>query len=120
MAEKIPAYIELSDDGAVIVLSSKKMKISGVLVDRIKMSMPTAGILRIAQVQHPGSNADQESYLFSSLCGLTTEELDAMTVRDYTRVQLAYRFLTSELGEIENRSQGSGNQAGDQSALPTL
>ncbi len=120
MSEKIPVYIKITDTGATVALSSKNTKISGVLVDRIQMTMPTAGLLRIAQIQHPGSNADQEAYLFSSICSMTAEELDAMTVRDYARVQLAYRFLTSELGEFEAGPQGGNDAPGEQSALPTL
>ncbi len=120
MSEKTPDYIELNDDGAIVKLSSKKTKISGITVDRINMTMPTAGTLRIAQIKHPSSNADQEAYIFSSICAVTAEELDAMTVRDYSRVQLAYRFLTSELGTIENGPKGSNDAAVNQSALPTL
>lgn len=120
MSMKIPAYIKLTDDGADILLSSKKTKINGVVIDRIKMAMPKAGLLRIAQVKYPGSNVEQESYIFCSTCALSLEELDSLDARDYERVQLAYRFLTSELGEIENRSQGSNDTAGEQSALPTL
>lgn len=120
MVEKIPSYIELSDDGAVIKLSSKKTKIGGILVDHLKMTMPTAGILRISQVKHPASNADQEAYIFSSICSITTEELDTLIARDYSRVQLAYRFLVSELGEVEDGHQGSNESAGNQTALPTL
>lgn len=120
MSEKLPEFIKINDDGAEITLSSKKTKISGIIVDRIKMAMPTAGTLRIAQVKYPSSNADQEAYTFSSICAVTPEELDALTVRDYSRVQLAYRFLTTELGTIEGGPEGSGDAAGEQSALPTL
>lgn len=120
MSMKIPAYIKLTEDGADILLSSKKTKINGVVIDRIKMAMPKAGLLRMAQVKYPGSNVEQESYIFCSACTLTQEELDSLDARDYERVQLAYRFLTSELGELEAGPQGGADAPGEQSALPTL
>ncbi|WKE49034.1 phage tail assembly protein [Gluconobacter oxydans] len=95
---EIPDYIKVAEDGSTVTVTlSRPVELDGVKRDTITLREPTAGEQKRFQVA-PNAPAkvvaDNEGKLFAALAdGLTPENLDALPLRDYGRVQVGYSFF---------------------------
>jgi hypothetical protein len=67
--------------------------VHGATVSEIKMRMPLVRDMRRAK-KGAEDAADQEVRLFADLCELSPEDIDALSVRDYGKLQEAFRGFT--------------------------
>lgn len=88
-----PEYVKESAGFADITLRSAAT-IAGAKVSFVRMREPTAGD-HLAYSEQPGSEAAKEIALFANLCEIAPEDIRALTVRNYRRLQDAYGVFTA-------------------------
>ncbi len=91
----LPSFLQMTDDGAVITLS-RPAEMNGTKVDSLLMRAPTVRYSRAATRAAEGDSEKRELILFSSLAEVGTSDLEAMPVKDYTRLQRGYFRLLRE------------------------
>lgn len=79
-----PDYIDLDGSKATITLTNG---------DKITMREPTVKDLRAAN-RSSKSSEEVELSLIANLCEVAPPELDALTLRNYARVQEAFKLFT--------------------------
>lgn len=89
MADR-PDYVTENADGTVTVALRAGAKIAGAAVRALTMREPTVAD-QIAVGAMKGDDATKEVALFANLCTVTPDEIKGLTMRDYTRLQAAYR-----------------------------
>lgn len=98
MTEKnqLPGYlIETAADDFEITLA-KALDVDGAKVNVIAMREPTVQDLLAAEMQSKGqSDAFQEIMMFSNLCSITPDQIKATTLKDYRRIQEAFKLFTT-------------------------
>jgi hypothetical protein len=92
MAEIRAKFVVYGDEHADITLH-KGINVEGTLTKTLRMREPTV-LENRAAAKMSGDAADVEVNLFATLCGLAPNDLNAMSQRDYTRVQAAYSGFT--------------------------
>ena len=79
-------------DGFADITLAKPSKINGETVSALRMREPTVADQKAAMT---GANdADREISLFANLCECAPSDIEAMTMRNYGRLQAAYRLFT--------------------------
>ncbi|MEC8887370.1 Phage tail assembly chaperone protein, E, or 41 or 14 [Acinetobacter marinus] len=73
---------------------SKDYQILGATSATLTMREPTVQDLLASEMQAKGkSDAEQEIMMFANLCGVPPEAIKGLTLRDYKRVQSAYKLF---------------------------
>lgn len=94
MTQQLPKYISEVAEGYKIELA-KPLDIDGAKVSEIVMREPTVQDLLAAEMQAKGmGSAMQEVTMFANLCDISPEQVKTMTVRNYGRVQEAFKLFT--------------------------
>ncbi|MGO4521110.1 phage tail assembly protein [Dyella sp. 2RAF44] len=88
-----PSYIAEGDGQAVITLAAPAT-INGEKVTQITMREPTVGDMKRLQ-KHKGDEAEKEIYGVSSLCEISTEDVEGLSLRNFARVQEAFALFSS-------------------------
>lgn len=92
--QTFPEYILKSGDDYAITLS-KTYDIAGAKVSTITMREPTVQDLLAADLQTKGqSDAWREITMFANLCATPPDNIKVFGLRDYKRIQEAYRLFT--------------------------
>lgn len=88
----MPEYLTETDDGLTIKLT-RPVEIDGSEVNAITMREPTVqDQLDVQAIK--GSEAHREVTLMANLCSLTPDQVKAMTMRNYRRLQEALEVFT--------------------------
>lgn len=95
MEKKQPEWLTIGDDSVTIRLT-KPTTMNGVSVDRITMRAPTVGDMRGAAKMAPNDKEEQELVLFASLAGVGKNDIEALRLKDYNRLQEGYFRLLSD------------------------
>ncbi|MFW3895950.1 phage tail assembly protein [Pseudomonas putida] len=95
MSQKTPSWMSIDADRVTIGLT-RPSEANGIKVDKLTLRAPTVRDLRTAQ-QTGGEDAEQrEMNLFASLAEVSIKDLEALTLKDYTRLQAAYFRLVQD------------------------
>ena len=85
-----PDYIQEEDGINLITLSRAYDGIA-----EVQMREPTVQDLLSAELQSKGkSDAEQEITMFTNLCEIAPEFIKKLGLKDYKRIQVAYRLFT--------------------------
>ncbi|MEX5504169.1 phage tail assembly protein [Pseudomonas putida] len=95
MSKKVPSYIELTEDHAIITLT-KPSEMNGVKVDKVTLRAPTVREMRISSKTAGGDEEQIELNLFASLAEVGIQDLDNLTIKNYNRISTGYTFLVRE------------------------
>lgn len=90
-----PDYLTFTADGVTIKLNTPT-ELNGTVVDSMHMRTPMVRDMRAATAVCGNNNEQLELNLFASLSEVGVQDLENMTLKDYERVKLGYRFLVSE------------------------
>lgn len=90
--EKTPDYLKNNDDGSLDITLASAAIVAGAKTPVLRMREPTVGDMEAAS-QSNGSNATTEIALFANLCGLAPDDVRGMSMRNYNRLQAAYRVF---------------------------
>ena len=77
-------------EGFVDITLSRPADVCGAKVATFRMREPMVRDQR-AMVKRDGDSSDLEVGLFADLCGLIPDDIDALPMRDYARIQAAYK-----------------------------
>jgi hypothetical protein len=80
-------------DGVAQVTLASPATVGGVKVDSITMREPSVGDMKIVQNSR-ASDAEKEIAAIANLCELTTAEVEAMSLRNFGRLQAAFKLFT--------------------------
>lgn len=72
---------------------SRPLKVNGVDVSTLRMREPTVGDIEAHQ-DAKGSESTREIVTFAHLCEITPDEIRALPLRDYARLQAAFSRFT--------------------------
>lgn len=89
MDKKHPEWLTENKDGSVTVALKTGIVINGTKVSAMQMREPTVNDQIIAD-QIGSSSAEREVNIFANLTMQTPDDIRAMTMRDYSRLQKAY------------------------------
>ena len=98
MTEKnqLPEYLKETATGDFEITLAKSLDIDGAKVGVIVMREPTVQDLLAAEMQSKGqSDAVQEIMMFSNLCSVTPDQIKEATLKDYRRIQEAFKLFTT-------------------------
>ena len=94
MTQQLPKYISEVAEGYKISLA-KPLDIDGAKVSEIVMREPTVQDHLAAEMQAKGmGSAMQEITMFANLCNVSPEQIKTITLRNYGRVQEAFKLFT--------------------------
>ena len=94
MTQQLPKYISEVAEGYKIELA-KPLDIDGAQVSEIVMREPTVQDHLAAEMQAKGlGSAMQEITMFANLYNVSPEQVKTMTLRNYGRVQEAFKLFT--------------------------
>lgn len=91
----IPSWMTLAADRVTVKLTVPS-EANGVRVDTLSLRAPTVRDLRIARQTAPNDEEQQDLNLFASLAEVSTKDLDALTLKDFNRIQAGYFRLVRE------------------------
>ena len=80
----------IKDDGSAGIPLGKPLDIDGAEMGELTMREPTVED-QLSIDKSKGGEAEKELHLFANLCEVTPEDLRKLTLRDYRRVQEAFR-----------------------------
>lgn len=89
MTTKNPDWLKTNDDGSADVTLSRPLDIDGAKVRVLRMREPTVAD-QLAADEHKGTEAAREIAMLSNLCMVTPEDIKALPLRDYKRMQAAF------------------------------
>ena len=93
--KKLPSWLVLTDEGATITLR-KAADINQIKVNRLSMRAPTVKDVQMATVQAGGDAEKRELILFASLTDAGPNDLVALGIVDYSRIQAGYFRLVED------------------------
>lgn len=91
----LPKWLKLADEGVTVTLKYHTV-ISGVMTDALTMRAPSVKDWRAAKIAGNGDYEQQELSLFSSLTGLSEQDLLTLKYKDYQRLSAGYFRLVDE------------------------
>lgn len=94
-ADKLPEWLVVTPEHAVVTLTKPSI-VNGLKVDTITMRSPTLKESRDSNEAHPKDENAAEMMLFTSLCTAGKADLEALSVKDYVRLQRGYFRLVTE------------------------
>lgn len=86
--KKTPDWMK-EGDGFIDLTLSRPLNVDGAKVSTVRMREPTVLDQKV-MAKTDGDSTDKEVTFFANLCGLVPSDLDAMPMRDYSRLQTAY------------------------------
>lgn len=92
-ANEYPVYITEADGTSVITLASSAT-IDGVQVSEIRMREPTVGDMKRMQAMR-GGDAEKEISAIANVCEIMPKDVEALTLRNFGRLQEAFKLFTS-------------------------
>ncbi|RWU18115.1 phage tail assembly protein [Pseudomonas alkylphenolica] len=92
---KTPSWLAVRADGVTVTLS-KASQANGVQIDKVVMRAPTVRDIRAAQATAGGDDEQRELNLFASLAEVGPHDLEALTLKDYSRLQAGYFRLVQD------------------------
>lgn len=92
MATKTPDYIK-QGEGFTDITLSRAATLNGTKTTVLRMREPTVGDSEAAS-EMTGSDATREIFAFANLCGVTPNDLRALPLKDFRRIQTAYLGFT--------------------------
>lgn len=95
MSKPLPKYIKLEADRVTVTLT-KPAELNGITQDQITLRAPTVRDVRNSSKVADGDEEERELNLFASLAEVGVKDLDALTYKDYTRLQSGYFRLVQE------------------------
>lgn len=94
MVQNLPEYLTENADGSITIRTTRPVTIDGASVSTVTMREPTVGD-EIAASAGAGRSAENfEVTLFANLCTISPDAIRGMTIRNYKRMQEAYRLFT--------------------------
>jgi len=90
---KLPDFIT-EDDGFMTITLRSKATINGEKVETLRMREPTVDDINVMQ-KMKGDDAGKEVKIISNLCEITPSEVSALTLRNFGRVQEAFKLFTA-------------------------
>jgi phage protein D len=91
-ANKLPAWLSINTDRAVISLS-RPSEVNGIKVDTLVLRAPLVREVRAADRAAGDDDEQRELQLFASLAEAGLKDLEGLKVVDYRRLQAAYSNL---------------------------
>lgn len=79
--------------GKAQITLSKEYDFDGAKANYLTMREPTVGD-QLAMSEIDGSDVQKEIFMISSLCMITPDQVKALTLRDYKKVQAAFLAFT--------------------------
>lgn len=95
MSKKIPSWMAVAGDSVTVNLT-RPSEANGVRVDKLSLRAPTVRDMRTAQQTGGEDDEQREMNLFASLAGVSTKDLEGLTLKDYTRLQAGYFRLVQD------------------------
>lgn len=96
MTQQLPEYITETAEGDYQVTLSKAVDIDGAKVSVLTLREPTVQDMLAAELQSKGQGAaQQEINLLANLCDVAPEHIKSMTLKNYSRLQEAFKLFTS-------------------------
>ncbi len=86
-----PDFITENPDGTATIALTRPHQLGGATTDKVTMREPTVGDQLAAS---KGTPAQNEVALFANLCEVAPDEIKALPLRDYRRLQDAYMLFT--------------------------
>lgn len=83
---------KVQEETKVIELA-KPIEVNGATVEKLTMREPTVGD-QLAASKVKGGEADQELFLFATLCDMAPADLHKLGLKDYRKVQEAFVGFT--------------------------
>lgn len=105
--ESLPAWLQLTEAGAVIKLR-QAVTCNSVSVDTVRMRAPLVRDLRASAKVAGKDEEEREMQLFASLCEVHVNDLEGFRATDYQRLQTAYFRLV----EVDGVDGGTNAAAG--------
>jgi hypothetical protein len=87
-ADKKPDWFK-AGEGFVDITLSRPADVGGAKVSQVRMREPMVRDQQ-AMAKMDGDNVDKEINFFANLCGLIPDDISALPMRDYSRLQAAY------------------------------
>ncbi|KOR15877.1 hypothetical protein ABW55_06555 [Acinetobacter sp. C15] len=92
---ELPEYIVECAEGYKISLN-KPITIDSASVQVLTMREPTVQDMLVAEMQAKGqSEANQEIAMFANLCSVAPDNIKGATLKDYRRIQEAFKLFTA-------------------------
>lgn len=85
-------FIKMNADGNAVITLAKAITIANVKVTAITMREPTVKDQLVMNAGE-GNDADKELSLFGQLTGYAPDDLHALSLRDYKRLQKAFELF---------------------------
>lgn len=82
------------EEGHIVITLARREKINGDNVETLTMREPTVADWKRSS-NRAGSEADKEIFGMANLCSVTPNELEAFSLRNFTRVQEAFALFTN-------------------------
>lgn len=89
-----PSWLTVTCDSVTVILT-RPAEVNGVTVAKLSLRAPTVRDIRNAQ-GGAGDEEQRELNLFASLAEVGVKDLEALTVKDYTRLQTGYFRLVQD------------------------
>lgn len=86
-------FVKLNENGDAVITLAKGVTIAGVKVTAMTMREPTVKD-QLVMDAGGGTDAEKELALFGQLTGQAPADLHSLTLRDYKRVQEAFKLFT--------------------------
>ena len=83
-------FLKTLIDGKVEVALKSGLKVDGVQVSSLTMREPEVAD-QLAAFAFKGSEPEREVLLFANLCNVSPDQIKSLKMRDYNRLQAAYR-----------------------------
>jgi hypothetical protein len=87
---KQPEWLKYNDDGSADITLSRPAELNNMKQSVVRMREPTVRDQE-AVSEMSGTDASREIHAFANLCDLSPEDLRQMPLRDFMRLQTAYR-----------------------------
>lgn len=95
MSDQTPDWLKYDEDAGIVTITlARPFAVGGDKQTELAMREPTVLDQKIAS-KAGTTGADHEVRLFANLLEITEAELGAMRMKDYSRVQQAYRLFTN-------------------------
>lgn len=94
-AKQQPQWLTLGADRVTVRLS-RPSQANGVQVDSLSLRAPTVRDVRSAQAGAGGDDETRELNLFASLAEVGIKDLEALALKDYSRLQNGYFRLVQD------------------------
>lgn len=91
----LPSWLLLTPEGVTVTLAYKA-NVGGVVVDKLSMRAPSVKDMEAAKAASGGEMDKLEKNLFCSLVMASADELTALKIKDYNRLQAGYFRLVED------------------------